>query len=165
MILGRLEGARLQAVDQAFMQLSDMRGVPIQYNKIRDTFDPRRHPDVCNGKKTEDECLTDFLEIFEVHHNTFNNYEKQPRVTKEEFEEYYRTISCYYEEDSAFISMVKGVWGVKQDKGDVSKQGFAGGKDDAKNGRDRYQKANFNKGAPFGTSVQDSTNTWNSTNK
>lgn len=76
MILGKLEGNRSAAVDEAFMKLSDGRGTPVPYNKIRDTFDPRRHPDVCNGRKTEDEAITDFLEIFEMHHNTFNNYEK-----------------------------------------------------------------------------------------
>jgi hypothetical protein len=47
--------------------------------------------------------------------------------------------------------MVKGVWGIKFENPDVSERGFAGGKDDSQNSRDRYQKAN-SKGTPFGTS-------------
>lgn len=165
MILGRLEGGRLQAVRQAFDLLSNNRGVPVPYSQIRDTFDPRRHPDVCNGKKTEQEAITDFLEIFEMHHNTFNNYQKQDKVSKDEFFEFYRVQSCYYDDDMSFIQYVKGVWGVKMDKEDVSNKGWAGGNDTAVNGRDRYQKANFNKQAPFGTSESEVTNQWNSTQR
>ena len=51
---------------------------------------------MCNGRKTEDEAITDFLEIFEMHHNTYNNYEKQDKVTADEFREFYRTLSCAY---------------------------------------------------------------------
>ena len=76
MILGEFGGVRAKAVAEAFDKLSDGRGVPVPYNKVRESFDSRRHPDVCNGRKTDQEALTDFLEIFEMHHNTFNNYEK-----------------------------------------------------------------------------------------
>jgi hypothetical protein len=47
--------------------------------------------------------------------------------------------------------MVRGVWGVKNDRPDVAQLGWAGGKETAQNSRDRYVKANF-KQAPFGTS-------------
>jgi hypothetical protein len=33
-------------------------------------YDASRHPDVKTGKKTEDEILIEFLETFEMHHNT-----------------------------------------------------------------------------------------------
>lgn len=106
--------------------------------------------------------MTDFLEIYEVHHNTFNNYQRQDQVTKNEFFEFYRTLNPSYDDDASFVSMVKGVWGITNEQPDVSKRGWAGGNDPALNSRDRYQKANFAKGTPFGTSQGDSTAQWGS---
>lgn len=51
--------------------------------------------------------------------------------------------------------MVRGVWGVKEVKADPASRSFAGGKLDAQNSRDRYNKANSNKPPPFGVSQQD----------
>lgn len=39
---------------------------------IRDKYNASMHPDVKSGKRTEDEVLTEFLETFELHHNTLN---------------------------------------------------------------------------------------------
>lgn len=75
MILGTLEGARLQAVNEAFDKLSNGR-VSIPYTKVKETFDGKRHTDVCNGRKSEEEAISDFLEVYEIHHNTFNNFQK-----------------------------------------------------------------------------------------
>jgi hypothetical protein len=74
---------------------------------VRETFDGKKHPDVCNGRKTEEATITDFLEVYEVHHNTYNNYKR------DEFVDFYRTLSPSYDDDLTFISMVKGVWGVR----------------------------------------------------
>ena len=87
---------------------------------MRDAFDGKKHTDVCNGKKSDEEAITDFLEIFEIHHNTFNNFQKSDKVTKDEFLEFYRTLSASYEDDLTFISMVRGVWGVKNETPDAS---------------------------------------------
>ena len=127
----------------------------MNYRTLKDAFDGKKHADVCNGRKTEDECITDFLEIIETHHNTYNNFAKSDKVSKDEFLEFYRTLSPNYEDEATFISMVRGVWGVKNEKQDSASMGFAGGKDAAINSRDRYQKANSNKPAPFGTFNQD----------
>jgi hypothetical protein len=124
----------------------------VTYQKLREQFDGHKHTDVCNGRKTEDEAITDFLEVYEIHHNTYNNFNKNPNVTIEEFLEFYRTLSPAYEDDLTFASMVRGVWGVKEIKTDPSARIFAGGKPDAQNSRDRYIKANSNKPPPFGVS-------------
>ena len=55
-----------------------------------------------------------------------------------------------YEDDISFITMVKGVWGVKIEKVDNAQMNFAGGNDPSQNSRDRYMKAN-SRGTPFGT--------------
>ena len=113
------------------------------------------HPDVSSGKKSEEEALIDFMEIFEINHNTFNNYQKTNSVGQPEFMEYYRIVSANYEDDQIFEALVKNSWGIKFEKADVAKSGWAGGKDEAgDNSRARYQKANA-KGTPFGTSGQE----------
>ena len=163
MILGQLNSKRMQAVDEAWAKLDASNRGYVMYSKVRDTFDGKKHPDVGNGKKTEEAAITDFLEMFEVHHNTFNNYERQDKVTKEEFVEFYRTLGPSYEEDGIFACMVRGVWGVKNEAPDVSQRGWAGGKDGA-NSRQRYMKANYQT-APFGTSQDESAQNWGSSTK
>lgn len=78
-----------------------------------------------------------------MHHNTYNNYQRQDNVSKDEFFEFYRTLNPSYEDDASFVSMVKGVWGAANDQPDVSQRGWAGGNDAAQSSRDRYQKANY----------------------
>lgn len=85
-------------------------------------------------------------------------------MSKDEFFEFYRTLNPSYDDDLSFVSMVRGVWGISNENPDVSQRGWAGGNDASQNSRDRYQKANFNKPAPFGTSQQDSTGQWGSSN-
>jgi hypothetical protein len=70
---------------------------------------------VASGRKSPDEVITDFLEIFEIHHNAFSSFKKTDSVSKEEFMEFYRTLSPNYDDDSTFCSMVRGVWGVRND--------------------------------------------------
>ena len=55
------------------------------------------------------------MEIFEVHHNTYNNYQRQDQVIKDEFFEFYRTLNPSYDDDMNFVSMVKGVWGISNE--------------------------------------------------
>ena len=57
--------------------------------------------------------------------------------------------------------MVRGVWGVKNDVlSSTYATGFAGGNDPSQNSRDRYMRANYSKGTPFGTTLADSSSTW-----
>jgi hypothetical protein len=113
MILGNLTGSRLDVVTQAFEKLDARQLGFVPYQKVKDTFDGKKHPDVCNGRKNEEAIITDFIEIFEMHHNSYNDYSKNDKVSRAEFIEFYRTNGANYEEDSAFINMVKGVWGIK----------------------------------------------------
>ena len=164
MILGQLEGQRLLAVQQAFSKLDPQGRGSCPYQKVKETFDPRKHTDVCNGRKNEEEAVTDFLEIYEIHHNTFNNFTKNNNVSFDEFKDFYRTLNPSYEDDLTFATMVRGVWGYKNEVQDVSKRGFAGGLDDATNSRDRYLKST-SKPAPFGVSQDNDARAWSSTNQ
>lgn len=67
----------------------------------------------------------------ETHHNTYHNFSKNNYVTREEFVEFYRTLSPSYDDDLTFASMVRGVWGVKEIRQDPAARSFAGGIPDA----------------------------------
>jgi calcyphosin len=46
----------------------------LEVEDIRNRYDPRMHPDVKSGKKSEDEVLKEFLETFDMHHNILHGY-------------------------------------------------------------------------------------------
>ena len=76
MMLGNLNLTRSQAVEVAFQKLDPNGRGSVQYSNVKQQFDGKKHPDVGNGRKSEQEIITDFLEIYEIHHNTFNNYQR-----------------------------------------------------------------------------------------
>ena len=71
-ILGELKQARKLAVEEAFKKFDTQNRGIASYRALKEAFDAKRHPDVVNGRKIPDEILVDFLEIFEIHHNTYN---------------------------------------------------------------------------------------------
>jgi len=48
----------------------------VPFTRVRDAFDPKKHTDVCNGRKSEEEAMNDFIEVYQIHHNTYNNFTK-----------------------------------------------------------------------------------------
>lgn len=115
LVLGDLNSRRRGIVESAYIKLDHRKTGQVPLQKVKEDFDGNKHPDVCNNRKTSEEAITDFLEIYDIHHNTFNNYGKNDKVTKAEFMEFYRTLSPSYEDDLQFIQMVKGVWNIKED--------------------------------------------------
>jgi hypothetical protein len=62
-------------VEQAFKKFETSRNIA-SYKSLREAFDGRRHPDVAAGRKSPDEAVSEFLDIFELHHATFNSLRK-----------------------------------------------------------------------------------------
>ena len=122
MVLGELSPQRSQAIEQAFKKYDSNGKGFASYRVLREAFDARKHPDVVNGRKIPDEVVTDFLEILEIHHNSYNGFKKTDNVSKDEFTEFYRTVSPNYDDDFTFSQMVRGVWGIKND---VMSQSYA----------------------------------------
>ena len=58
-----------------------------------DSYDASKHPDVLAGKKTADEVLREFLDTFDV------GGEKDGKVTRNEFENYYSNVSASIDDD------------------------------------------------------------------
>jgi len=109
-IRGPMSQARRRIVDQAWNKLDRDRSGIVDINDLKGVYDASGHPDVRSGKKTEDEILGEFLETFETHHNISDLSQRDQRVTKEEFEEYYNNISACIDDDRYFELMMNNAW-------------------------------------------------------
>jgi Ca2+-binding EF-hand superfamily protein len=71
---GEMNSFRTRLVDQAFSKIDKDGNGWLDIEDIKGVYNARNHPDVKQGKKTEEEVLLEFLETFEVHHNIIVNY-------------------------------------------------------------------------------------------
>jgi hypothetical protein len=60
---------RKKLVMQAFNKIDKDKSGFVEISDIKGVYNASRHPDVVQGKKTEDDVLMEFLETFEAHHN------------------------------------------------------------------------------------------------
>lgn len=107
---GPMSANRKKLVAQAYNKLDKDRSGYIDINDIKGVYSAKTHPDVLNGKKTEEQILLEFLETFETHHSLRNNGAPDHIVTKEEFEEYYNNISASIDNDQYFELMMNNAW-------------------------------------------------------
>jgi Ca2+-binding EF-hand superfamily protein len=97
-------------VKQAFDKLDkDGNGV-LEIADIKGVYNAKKHPDVMNGKKTEDDILGEFLETFEAHHTLLHGGRRNRQVTRDEFMEYYNNVSASIDNDQYFELMMKNAW-------------------------------------------------------
>lgn len=88
----------------------------VDINDVKGVYDASHHPDVINGKKTEEEILGEFLDTFELHHaiKSGNNQDRNKVVTWDEFAEYYENISCSVDDDRYFELLIVSAWKLNQ---------------------------------------------------
>lgn len=101
---------RRQLVHQAFDVLDENGSGTITMDEIQSKYNAKKHPDVLEGKKTEEEVLFEFMETFQVHHNTIDRTTPDNIITLEEFEEYYNNISMSIDNDQYFELMITNAW-------------------------------------------------------
>lgn len=101
-IRGELNEFRTKLVERAFTKLDrDGSGI-IDVQDLVGVYSAKKHPAVIDGRKTEEQVLSEFLETFETHHNVLNNNERDYNVTPVEFLEYYTNISASIDDDMYF---------------------------------------------------------------
>ena len=98
----------------------------IALDEFKNKYNALQHPDVKQGKRTEDEVLTEFIETFQQHHNKGTNAKKDNKISLDEFIEYYNHISCNIENDSYFDTMITNAWGLAGDSSNPANMPFAG---------------------------------------
>lgn len=104
-LTGQIHPFRKSLIANAFRQLELDGNGSINIEKVRKSYDPRSHPDVSNGKQTEEEVLNEFLETFEMHHSLYGG--RDGTINYHEFEDYYKSISANIDNDHYFEAMMK----------------------------------------------------------
>ncbi|XP_027734536.1 calcyphosin-like protein [Empidonax traillii] len=99
-----MSNARKEIIMQAFHKLDKTGDGVITIEDLRDVYNPKHHPKYLNGDWTEDQVFRAFLDNFDSH------YDKDGKVTKEEFMNYYAGVSASIDSDTYFIIMMKSAW-------------------------------------------------------
>lgn len=96
-----MNARRAALVHQAFAILDTDKSGFVDVDDIVDKYDASRHPDVISGKATADDVYRDFLDVFEV------GGDRDGKVSKREFDEYYATVSATIDDDDYFELMIR----------------------------------------------------------
>ena len=81
---------------------------------LAQSFNAKSHPAVVEGRKTEEQILSEFLETFETHHNLASNGKPESRINLDEFLDYYHNVSASIEDDAYFQKIMESSWDVNQ---------------------------------------------------
>jgi hypothetical protein len=95
----------------AFDILDTDRSGVIEPHELAQRYDPSRHPDVLAGRRTAQQILEEFLETFDV------GGEKDGRVTRNEFRNYYTNLAAAIDNDDYFELMIRNAWHIPGGKG------------------------------------------------
>ena len=120
-IVGDLNEFRKDVLKQVFEKLDKEETGFITVGQLRESYNPKEHPLVRQGKRSEDEILGDFIDILEYHFSLLNEKNDENvdvndiKIDFEDFCDFYKTISICIEEDKYFEVMVLSEWGIKKD--------------------------------------------------
>ena len=120
-IVGDLNEFRKDVLKQVFEKLDKEETGFITVGRLRESYNPKEHPLVRQGKRSEDEILGDFIDILEYHFSLLNEKNDENvdvndiKIDFEDFCDFYKTISICIEEDKYFEVMVLSEWGIKKD--------------------------------------------------
>jgi Ca2+-binding EF-hand superfamily protein len=109
-VRGSLNERRNKMVGMAFGVLDKDRSGFVDLKDMKMMYDTKHHPEVKEGKMSEDEALEHLLEQFE-------QGARDGKVTKEEFQHYYSNISASVDEDDYFELMVRNAWHIPGGEG------------------------------------------------
>lgn len=106
-----MNARRRRFVEMAFNLLDRDGSGEIDLTDIVACYNASAHPDVISGKKTESQILTEMLNTFEV------GGDRDGKVTRQEFEAYYKGISASIDSDDYFELMMRNAWHISGGEG------------------------------------------------
>lgn len=109
-IRGDMSDFRKNLVSKAFAKLDHDESGHVDMDEIKKLYCCKKHPDVMNGKKTEDEVYAEFMETFQLHAALKGKGVKDREITREEFQEYYENISASIDRDDYFELVMNNAW-------------------------------------------------------
>lgn len=102
-IRGDLNDFRKSLINQAYDKLDVNKDGLVKLDDIAQIYDASQHPDVMEGKKTEEEVYKEFMEKWDTQ-------EKDGIITIDEFYDYFRDVSASIDTDEYFEAMMKSAW-------------------------------------------------------
>ncbi|XP_005528035.1 PREDICTED: calcyphosin-like protein [Pseudopodoces humilis] len=99
-----MSNARKEIIMQAFQKLNKSGNGVITIEDLRGLYNVKYHPKYLNGDWTEEQVFKAFLDNFD------SPYDKDGKVTTEEFMNYYAGVSASIDTDIYFIVMMKNAW-------------------------------------------------------
>jgi Ca2+-binding EF-hand superfamily protein len=102
-IRGDLNDFRKNLINQAYGKLDVNKDGLVKLDDIAEIYDASKHPDVIQGKKTENEVFLEFMEKWDTQ-------EKDGIITISEFYDYFKDVSASIDTDEYFEAMMKSAW-------------------------------------------------------
>lgn len=123
-IVGEMNPRRVAIAKKCFNILDLDKSGKLDINDVRQNYNAKQHPDVQQGKKTEEEVLTEFLDTFEDHFADMKGHAdaRDGIVTMTEWLEYYNNVSMSIDRDDYFELMMNNAWNLDGKR--VTKKGW-----------------------------------------
>ena len=90
-------------VDKAFLKFDADGNGTITAEDLRGVYNCSMHPKVASGEKTEDEVFLEFLQ-------NFGDRDRDGKVSRDEWNEYYAAVSSSVDNDDHFVALMKAAW-------------------------------------------------------
>ena len=131
-VRGEMNAFRRGLVMKAFKIMDKDKSGVLNIDDLKGVYNGKKHPDVIQGKKTEEEVLGEFLDTFELHYSLNVKYlllifqhegSRDRNITMDEWVEYYNNVSMSIDEDKYFELMMNSAWNL--DNSRVDKRAWA----------------------------------------
>lgn len=94
---------RQALIDKAFLKFDKDGNGYIEAVELRGVYNCHLHPKVLAGVWTEEQAFSDLL-------SNFNDRNRDGRISKAEWNEYYAAVSAGIEQDAHFVHLMKAAW-------------------------------------------------------
>ena len=102
-IRGKPNNRRQAMIDKAFLKFDKDGNGYIDANDLKGVYNAQMHPKVQRGEMTEEQVFMEFL-------GNFNDKNKDGKVDREEWNEYYAAVSSSIDNDDHFVQLMKSAW-------------------------------------------------------
>ena len=111
-IIGPISSNRQLIVQKLYNNFKKDNNGKVSINDIKSLFNPKRHPEVMNGKKNEEEIFGEFLDNIESYREYLENlrgtYDNS--LNLEDFINFYNEVGVATEDDKMFEDLVNNCW-------------------------------------------------------
>jgi calcyphosin len=94
---------RTAMADKAFLKFDKDGNGSIEAADLKGVYNCTFHPKVISGEMTEDQVFIEFLA-------NFGDKNRDGRITREEWNDYYSAVSASIDNDDHFVQLMKTAW-------------------------------------------------------